>query len=127
MKLGNLERAKSLLVEMAEVKTNFKTARKMLKVFKWIDEKENLPFFLEQKNEIVTKYATKDENGNTLLNDKGELKFTEKNLKEAEKEYAELFTTEVEIPSELKFTEQELSSFNFTLEDIAILEEFIED
>ena len=127
MKLGNLERAKSLLVEMAEVKTNFKTARTMLKVFKWIDEKENLPFFLEQKNEIVTKYATKDENGNTLLNDKGELNFTEKNLKEAEKEYTELFTTEVEIPSELKFTEQELSSFNFTLEDIAILEEFIED
>ena len=127
MKLGNLERAKSLLVEIAEVKRNLKTARKMLKFFKWIDEKENLPFFLEQKNEIVMKYATKDENGNTLLNDKGELKFTEKNLKEAEKEYTELFTTEVEIPSELKFTEQELSSFNFTLEDIAILEEFIED
>ena len=127
MKLGNLERVKSLLVEIAEVKTNFKTARTMLKVFKWIDEKENLPFFLEQKNEIVMKYATKDENGNTLFNDKGELKFTEKNLKEAEKEYTELFTTEVEIPSELKFTEQELSSFNFTLEDMAILEEFIED
>lgn len=126
MKLGNLVNLKILIASKSNEEVSFSTARKMMRVFKWIDQEENLPFFEKKRKEIIEKYVDKDSNGKPI-EENGVYKFTEQNMKDASAAFTSLSETIIDTPEDLKFTEEELSSLKFTVKDVATLDDLIKD
>ena len=79
--------------------------------------------YFEQKNEIIKKYATKDEKGKTKTNGIGDVEFG-KNHEVASAEFDELQSIEVDIgiqPIEIDFEACEKKGITLTAEEMAML------
>jgi hypothetical protein len=57
------------------------------------DPKGEFLEFLNQKNTLITKYAFKDEKGNIIFQENGEIGFAENDVKSFEFEYSQLINT----------------------------------
>ena len=125
MKLIEVINARRVIINKASVKgISFGTSFKFMKFMKATDDDQK--FYEEKRNELIEKFATKDENGTPIYED-DRYSFTDENFKEVNKQLAELAETEVEISESLKFTEQELDKMEFTIEEVAAIYDLIKE
>ena len=125
MKLIDVINARRVIINKASVKgISFGTSFKFMKFMKATDDDQK--FYEEKRNELIEKFATKDENGTPIYED-DRYSFTDEKFKEVNKQLAELAETEVEISESLKFTEQELDKMEFTIEEVAAIYDLIKE
>ncbi len=125
MKLIDVVNARKVIVSKAAVKgVNFWTSFKFMKFMKATEDDER--FYETKRKELIEKFATKDEQGNLIV-ENNQCRFTNENLEEANKELVELAETKVEIPESLKFTEQELDKMEFTIEEVSVIYDLIKE
>lgn len=125
MKLIDVINARRVIINKASVKgISFGTSFKFMKFMKATDDDQK--FYEEKRNELIEKFATKDENG-TPIYEGDRYSFTDENFKEVNKQLVELAGTEVEISESLKFTEQELDKMEFTIEEVSAIYDLIKE
>lgn len=125
MKLIDVINARRVIINKASVKgISFGTSFKFMKFMKATDDDQK--FYEEKRNELIEKFATKDENGTPIYED-DRYSFTDENFKEVNKQLVELSETEVEISESLKFTEQELDKMEFTIEEVSAIYDLIKE
>lgn len=125
MKLIDVINARRVIISKASVKgINFGTSFKFMKFIKATEDDQK--FYEEKRNELIEKFATKDENGMPIYED-NRYSFTDENFAEINKQLEELAKTEVEIPESLKFTEQELDKMEFTIEEVSAIYDLIKE
>ena len=97
MKLINVLNARSVITSKAQVKgVNFKTSFKFMKFLKATDEDEK--FYNEKREELITTFATKDEDGKIVIENNQD-----------------------------KFTDEELDKMEFTIEEVSAIYELIKE
>ena len=121
MKLTNnvIATLKNLSGKELDVKTSFKIAKNI----KVIDEISNI--FVEEKRKLVSKYGTKDKDGNLKVDDYGVAEIDKDNLEEWNRSYAELLEIENDIDIEkiklsdldIKVSPQELLAVEYMIEE----------
>lgn len=125
MKLIDVVNARKIIVSKAAAKgVNFGTSFKFMKFMKATEDDER--FYETKRKELIEKFATKDEQGNVII-ENNQCRFTNENLEEINKQLVELAETKVEIPESLKFTEQELDKMEFTIEEVSIIYDLIKE
>ena len=88
-------------------------------------QKEN-EIIEKQRRDILTKYCDKDENGQPIIDENGNVTFNNGNVDEVQKELNELSNIEVDI-IDRNITEQELENNNLelTINEFALIENFL--
>lgn len=125
MKLIEVLNARKVIASKAQVKgVNFGTSYKFVKFINATEEDEK--FYNEKRAELIKTYATKDDNGELVI-ENNQYKFTDENFAEINKQLNELAATEVEVSDKMKFTEQELDKMEFTIEEVALIYPLIKD
>lgn len=85
---------------------NFAIALRLAELKKLVNEKSD--FYIEQERNLVLQYSAKDDNGNPVINDNGQITFV--SMDDANKfseEIIRLKTTEVDIGRQIKIRLQE--------------------
>lgn len=125
MKLIDVVNARKIIVSKANATgVSFGTSFKFMKFMKATEEDER--FYETKRKELIEKFATKDEQGNLIV-ENNQCRFTNENLEEINKQLVELAETKVEIPESLKFTEQELDKMEFTIEEVSVIYDLIKE
>lgn len=117
--VNSIEALKNLSGKELDVKTSFKIAKNI----KVIDEISNI--FVEEKRKLVSKYGTKDKDGNLKVDDNGVAQIDKDNLEEWNRSYAELLEIENDINIEkiklsdldIKVSPQELLAIEYMIEE----------
>ena len=108
---------------IVDAKMPTKTAYKFMKLFKAIEEEET--FFNEKMREIVLEFGKKDENGQPVFLENGNVEITKGKEIECNEKIRELESIEVEIP-DTKFSLSELEVLELSPRDIYALDPVIE-
>lgn len=117
------------VLEVAELfqnqKLSIKTAYALTKLFSRANEEYK--FYKNKLQEIIEKYAQRDENGEKILLDDGKSISIDKDFTDAcSKELDELQNFEIEMP-ELLFSLDDFNGVNLTIEELQPLMPFIKD
>lgn len=115
------------IIELAEKPMPVSLAAKLLRLVEDL-QKEN-EIIEKQRRLIIEKYADKDEKGEVIINNEGNVGFKEsKTAEEAQNELNELANLEVEI-IDRGITEEELinSNIQLTLGQLSVLKNFINE
>lgn len=121
MQIGNLIRAKMVLVPFVKEKLSPKLSYKLMKFISKIETEER--FFNEKVRDIINTYGERDEN-NELVSIDNRVKIMESAEADCNKAFSELDAVEVEVPS-ITFTLDELSEIKLSIEDMVALDAFI--
>lgn len=116
--------ALSIFNQVAQTKVSSKLAYKIMKLCKALAVEEE--FYNEKRSAIIKEYAIKDENGQVNISDDGMIKIIPEKIPEADKALRELNEIEVEVP-DTKFTLDELEELKLSVNDMFVLEAFIEE
>ena len=115
------------ITSLAEKPMPVRLAAKLLRLVEDL-QKEN-EIIEKQRRLIIEKYADKDEKGEVIISNEGNVSFKEnKTAEEAQNELNELANLEVEI-IDRKITEEELinSNIQLTLGQLSVLKNFINE
>lgn len=123
MKINNLIQVRKILTAHSNDKMPTALAYKMMKLLKASDNED--AFYTQKFKDIIENYSQKDEKGN-LVFEKENVKIQEDKIFECQEAINNLENTEVEKPAIL-FTVKELSDLKFTIKEIYILDEFIDE
>ena len=121
MKLKDLVKATRVFETLGQEKISVSLAYKFMKIIK--ETKNDIDFYQTKGQEIVNKYALRDENGNIRQNSEGLFVDPEK-ADDFNKEFEELNNTDVNIP-DIKFALEELQEFKITTADLLSIEDFL--
>lgn len=103
----------------------FKTAHKLSKLFKAIEEE--IGFYREKMAELIEQYAQKDEKGNYIyINDGRDIAIIPDKIQECQAKIHELETMEIELP-DIKFSVDEFENTTLTVDELQPILPFIED
>lgn len=105
------------------IKMPVKTAYKFSKIDKII--KEEMEFYQNKINEIIECYGEKNNNGDYVILESG-IKIKEDFRVQCQQEIIELENLEIEI-ADIFFTLDELEIFQLSINDLGILEQFIQE
>ena len=100
-----------------------KTAYKFSKIDKII--KEEMEFYQNKINEIIECYGEKNNNGDYVILESG-IKIKEDFRVQCQQEIIELENLEIEI-ADIFFTLDELEIFQLSINELSILEQFIQE
>lgn len=114
---------KGIGATIVDAKMPTKTAYKFMKLLKAIEEEET--FFNDKMREIIFEYGKKDENGQPIFLENGNVEIVEGREVECNEKVRELENIEVEIP-DTKFSIDELEVLELSPRDIYALEPVIE-
>ena len=114
---------KGISATIVDAKMPTKTAYKFMKLLKAIEEEET--FFNDKMREIIFEYGKKDENGQPIFLENGNVEIVEGREVECNEKVRELESIEVEIP-DTKFSIEELEVLELSPRDIYALESVIE-
>lgn len=114
---------KGIGATIVDAKMPTKTAYKFMKLLKAIEEEET--FFNDKMREIIFEYGKKDENGQPIFLENGNVEIIEGREVECNEKVRELESIEVEIP-DTKFSIDELEVLELSPRDIYALEPVIE-
>ncbi len=96
------------------------------KIMKLIKNTQNdCDFYQEKFNTILNEYGEKDEKGQ-LIQAEGGIKIQDGKMDECTTKIKELNETEVELPN-IKFTLDELSPYSFSISDMMLIDELIQE
>lgn len=126
MKIKNLALIKASCDKIKNIKMPIKTAYKLSKLQKAIEEE--LSFSQGEYKKIVDEYAERDETGNYKFLDeaKTNIQIKPNYIKEAEQKTIELQELEIELPK-ITFTLSEFENIELSPEDISGIIDFIEE
>ena len=123
MKLINLITARKILLNHAGDKIPAIAAYKIMKFVKASDTED--AFYNEKMKAIIDEYAEKDDKGNPVVKANG-IQIQKDHIEDCNKAIKEIQDTEVETPN-FKINVGDLASLQLTLEEVATLDEFIEE
>lgn len=98
-------------------------AYKIMKLMK--NTQNDCDFYQEKFNAILTEYGEKDDNGQLIQENNG-IKIQDGKMEECTSKVSELNNTEIELPK-IKFTLEELKPYNFSVVDMAKIDELIQE
>lgn len=98
-------------------------AYKIMKLMK--NTQNDCDFYQEKFNAILTEYGEKDDNGQLIQENNG-IKIQDGKMEECTSKVNELNNTEIELPK-IKFTLEELEPYNFSVIDMAKIDELIQE
>lgn len=124
MKLIDKVAANRALMEHINDKLPVFVAYKLMKLLKSLEEDVN--FYRTKMSEIIDEYAEKDPNGQALQSQHGGVIIQNGKADECNTKIKELENMEVEDNSNIKFVLEELSSINFSINEMLSLECYIE-
>jgi len=125
VKLREIIGSADMLKQVSEMKLRGRTAWKVAKLLKKLEEELNL--FTSTREKLIKEYAEKDENGNFVINEKtNEYTFSEENMNKFMTELNELTEGTVHIDAD-KIRLDELENLDFTPTQMVGLEPFIEE
>lgn len=126
MKIKNLALIKASCDKIKNIKMPIKTAYKLSKLQKAIEEE--LSFSQGEYKKIVDEYAERDETGNYKFLDeaKTNIQIKPNCIKEAEQKTIELQELEIELPK-ITFALSEFENIELSPEDISGIIDFIEE
>lgn len=81
--------------------------------------------FNEERQKIIQKYGSKDENGELIIDENGNIKFETANLEEINQEFSSLMDTELEINAD-KLPMDSIDEFEITPQEMLQIEKFFE-
>lgn len=108
----------------AQTKLPPKLAYKIMKFCKSVSVEEE--FYNTRRNEIISEYAIKDENGQIIIGDDGNISIIPERINDANAALMELNNTDVDVPN-IKFTLDELEHLELSVSDMFALDAFIEE
>lgn len=126
MKLIEVLNARKVIASKAQATgAGFRTLLKFTKFINATEEDEK--FYNEKRAELIKTYATKDDKGEFVIKN-NQYQFTDENWNAINEKFAELNTTEVDVPDDLKFETSELEKIEgFTLEEVSLIYPLIKD
>lgn len=125
MKLYELVQARTIISNHIDQNQPL-SASLAYKVMKLIKNTQNdYDFYQEKFRDIIQDCSEKDENGQIVQENNG-IKVQEGKMEECSNRITELNETEVEMPN-IKFTIDELSGYDFSIMDMAKLDDFIKE
>jgi hypothetical protein len=81
--------------------------------------------FNEERQKIIQKYGNKDENGELIVDENGNVKFDNANIEEINQEFSSLMDTELEINAD-KLPMDSIDEFEITPQEMLQIEKFFE-
>jgi len=81
--------------------------------------------FNEERQKIIQKYGNKDENGELIIDENGNIKFDNANIEEINQEFNSLLETELEINAD-KLPMDSIDNFEITPQEMLNIEVFFE-
>ena len=81
--------------------------------------------FNEERQKIIQKYGNKDENGELIVDENGNIKFDNANIEEINQEFSSLLETELEINAD-KLPMDSIDNFEITPQEMLNIEVFFE-
>lgn len=117
----------NLLNFIASIKDrNFsiQTQYKFLKIKNVVEEEEKI--IIEQKLDLIQKYADTDEDGNIITSEDGGIKIKQEYVQECQNKINEMNSIQIQLP-DIYFSLDELESLNLTLGELELLEPFIKN
>lgn len=124
MELSKLLEARRVLLSHVNDKVSGTLAYKIMKFLKSSDGEEE--FYSSKLNALVAEYSEKDEEGNPVRVEGGNIKIKSDKIQECENAVSSLGKTEVEVPS-IVLTVANLSELSLSVRDAYALDGFIED
>ena len=116
---------KDFFDKIKSVEMPIKTAYKMNRILKKVEGE--IDFYQLQFNNILNKYAKKNEKGEFILTSDGQgVEIEQEKIEECQNDFLALSQLEVEI-DKFSFSLEELESINLTIADINGLMSFIEE
>lgn len=123
LKLETLINSAEGLKGLSQKKLKARTAYVVGKILKAADAE--MASFNETRMELIKKYGEKDENGELVQDDKGNVRISQESIEDFSSELKGLLNTEIEIAGN-KIKMDDLEDVEFTPQEMAQLEEFIE-
>ena len=125
MKLYELLEARTVINKNID-QTKSISAALAYKIMKLMKNTQNdCDFYQEKFNAILTEYGEKDDNGQLIQENNG-IKIQDGKMEECTSKVNELNNTEIELPK-IKFTLEELKPYNFSVIDMAKIDELIQE
>ena len=81
--------------------------------------------FNEERQKIIQKYGNKDENGELIVDENGNVKFDNANIEEINQDFSSLLETELEINAD-KLPMDSIDEFEITPQEMLQIEKFFE-
>jgi hypothetical protein len=124
MNIVTLIGAAQIFEQFGQMQISPRLAYKIMKFCKSVSVEEE--FYNEKRNEIINKYALRNENGQIVVSDEGMIHIIKHKIDEANNAFKELNNIEVEMPN-VKFTLAELEELKLSVADMFVLDAFIEE
>lgn len=124
MNIITLINATKTFEQFGQIQISPRLAYKIMKFCKSVSAEEE--FYNEKRNEIINKYAMRNENGQIMVSDEGMIRIIKDKIDEANNAFKELNDIEVEAPN-IKFTLAELEELKLSVADMFVLDAFIEE
>lgn len=122
MTISNILSINSLQDKLRSQSLPFALAYKFTKLFKSIST--DLEFYSSSVQKLIDMYAARDEVGNPIYLENGNIKIEDSHLDECESKISELLNTPVDNPP-VVFTVEELEPVSFTIDELYPLMELI--
>lgn len=123
MKLVDIVGARKVISTKAAEKLEFGLAYKFAKFIKFTNDDEE--FYFRHQKKLIEQYCKKDDEGDAIPDEGGRYQFDNNNVKLLNEKLKELADTDVEIPENLKFSEEELTTLKFSIEEVLSLSDLI--
>lgn len=124
MKMSKILDLNSIYTKIKNKTFSVKTAYKMSKLFAVISKESE--YYSEQLNEMIAKYAARDEEGGYVPAGKDGVQIKPEYIDTVQKLLTELLNLDVELP-DVKFSLDDLESGELTLDEFNLLMPFIEE
>lgn len=123
MEILKVVNARQIVLKKQNQPLKFSTAYKFRKFVNETEDAEK--FFNEKRDEIIKKYAEKNDDGEIKVDDDGNVSFKKDDIENVNKEYAELVKTDISV--NIKFKPEELESLDLTIAEVDVLADLIEE
>lgn len=125
IKMQEVLQLKDFFDKIKSVEMPIKTAYKMNRILKKVEGE--IEFYQLQFNNILNKYAKKNEKGEFILTSDGQgVEIEQEKIEDCQNEFLALSQLEIEV-DKFSFSLEELESINLTIADINGLMSFIEE
>jgi len=123
IKLSNVVNATETFNKIMQQSFKGSLAFKIARLARELDKE--MQTFNEERQKIIQKYGNKDENGELIIDENGNVKFDNANIEEINQEFNSLLETELEINAD-KLPMDSIDNFEITPQEMLNIEIFFE-
>ena len=123
IKLNDVVNATETFTKIMQQSFKGSLAFKIARLARELDKE--MQTFNEERQKIIQKYGNKDENGELIVDENGNVKFDNANIAEINQEFSSLLETELEINAD-KLPMDSIDNFEITPQEMLNIEVFFE-